>query len=70
MALCSELWGEKWVVLKPPLDVPTISYFRKFTTHGHMKEGANEKGASTCNLTFQKSVDIGRVYHMTYTLGE
>lgn len=46
VALCSELWSKKWVGLKPPLDVPAIAYFRKVTAQGHMKEGANEKGAS------------------------
>jgi hypothetical protein len=45
MALCSEL-RRKVVGLKPLLDMPAIAYFCKVTAQGHMKEGANEKGAS------------------------
>jgi hypothetical protein len=46
MELCSELRGEKWVGLKPPLDTPAIAYFHKVTAQGHMKEGDNEKEVS------------------------
>jgi hypothetical protein len=46
VAVGGELRGEKWVGLKPLFPMPAITYFRKVTTQGHMKEGVVEKRAS------------------------
>jgi hypothetical protein len=39
VAARGDLWGKKWVGLKPLFLVPTIAYFQKVTTQGHINEG-------------------------------
>jgi hypothetical protein len=46
MLVGGELRGEKWVVLKPLFPAPTITQLREVISQGHMKEGANTKGAN------------------------
>jgi hypothetical protein len=36
--LCSELWGEKWISLKPPLVAPTITWSHESIAQGHISE--------------------------------
>jgi hypothetical protein len=63
VAAGGELQGEKWVGLKPLFPTPAITVFHEVIAQGHMKEGANEKGASAQTLRFCRCEGEGRGYH-------
>jgi hypothetical protein len=63
VAAGGELWGENRVGLKPLFPMPTITNFHEVISQGHMKEGANEKGANTPSLRFRRCEGEGHRYH-------